>query len=261
MLPRQLYCFDNGTGRDQGLSFVEQAALLAGAGYRGMGMYTGTRRLPEVLAALDARQLDLAAIYVHSFTDGSGPRMEPGLPDAARQLAGRQTMLALTLRGRGSLGPDNVRQVGAMAAVHGLRVCLYPHFGFAVETAMDAIRLIEECGLDNVGLVLNFHHEMHFRWRRCGDLAPDWPSLLSRILGHTWLVSLNGIRRQGDDAVVDRLDRGVADARSFLAALQSGGYAGPVAIQAYQVPASLAGNLEASRGAYERLLSSLEGAG
>lgn len=98
-LSTDFFAFDNGTGRDQKLPLDQQAEILARTGYAGMALFTGTKRIPEILQALDARKPRLLGIYVHCYVDDTGPRIEPGLADAIHQLAGRETMIALTVQG------------------------------------------------------------------------------------------------------------------------------------------------------------------
>ncbi len=258
-LPRELYAFDNGTGRDQKLPLAQQAAILKRAGYAGMGLYTGTARVPELLAELDARGLKLLGIYVHSFVDERAPRIDPGLGGAIRRLAGRDTMIVLTLRGQGPKAEQNavanVREVARMAAGAGLRVCLYPHVGFYVETAADALRIVEKAGAANVGLALNFHHAALFHWNRCGGGDLDFHPLIRRVLPKLFMVSVNGIFREGAQARVERLDRGNLPLRPFLAALSAEGYSGPVCLQSYQVAGDIETNLRVSLETWRKLVA------
>lgn len=252
-LPPDFYAFDNGTGRDQQLPFAEQAAILRQAGYAGMGLYTGTQRIPELLAALDAEKLRLLAIYVQSFVDDTEPRLDPGLPDAIRQLAGRETMIMLTLRGHGpeaeARAVDNVRRVADLAAAAGLRVCLYPHVGFHAETTADALRIAQQTGRRNVGVALNLYHAVQFHRMRCGEEELRFDGLLKQALPRLCLISINGI--QGSKIVP--LGQGDYDVATFLKALDAAGYSGPVALQSYQVTGSVLENLQKSRRAWLKM--------
>jgi len=244
-LSRDLYAFDNGTGRDQKLPPGEQAELLARHGYAGMGLFTGTRGVGAMRAALESRGLRLLGIYVQCFVDGTGPRIETGLADAVRELSGSGAMIVLTVRGRDPAAEDraaaNLRDVATVAANAGLTVCLYPHVGFHVETAADGIRIIRRAGVSNAGVALNLFHEVARRGRDV-DFAP----LVREALPYLRLVSVNGI----SGGKVDRLDRGDYDLAPFVRALESAGYRGPVSLQCYNVKGDLGENLRAARAAW-----------
>jgi sugar phosphate isomerase/epimerase len=246
LLVAGLYAFDNGTGRDQKLPFEEQAALLARTGYAGMGIFTGTARIPEMLAALDGRKLKLLSIYVDAT--------DPGLPLAMSHLAGRDTMIMLTVRDASAL--SNIEPIVDMAAKHKLRVCLYPHIGFAIETTADAVRIVRKTRRSNLGVALNLYHTVAFHVQRCGSEDFDIARLIADALPHLWMVSINGMTRQTTDgsAALERLDRGDYDVAGFLAALENAGYTGPVALQSYSVKGDLEENLAASFGAWRSML-------
>jgi sugar phosphate isomerase/epimerase len=259
-LAADFFAFDNGTGRDQKLPLTEQAAILRRAGYAGMGLFTGTSRIPEVLAALDDRKLRLLSIYVHSSVDAE-PRLDPGLADGVRQLAGRETMILLTVRGSGAGAEDraveNVRRAADLAAESGLRVCLYPHVGFHVETTRDALRVARKAGRPNVGVALNLYHTVLFHRARCGGDDFDMAALLREALPRLWLVSVNGIETTPEGSRIARLDQGEYDVAAFLRLLDQAGYSGPVALQCYQVPGEIEDNLNKSMQAWRAMLRTL----
>jgi sugar phosphate isomerase/epimerase len=255
---RDLYVFDNGTGRDQKLPLRQQAALLRKTGYTGMGLFTGTARIPEVLDALDAEGLRLVGIYVQSFVDDTAPRIEAGLAAAIERLKGRETMIVLTLRGHGANAEqraiENVRTVADLAARAGLRVCLYPHINFYVETTPDAIRIARASGRKNVGVALNLYHTVVFHETRCGGQDFDLSHLVAQSLPHLFLASINGIGRKDDHATIERLGEGAYDVARFLGVLRQAGYAGPVSLQAYRIPGDIEENLTRSMRAWRAMV-------
>jgi sugar phosphate isomerase/epimerase len=251
---RDFYAFDNGTGRDQKLPFAEQAALLARTGYAGMGLYSGTERIPDLLKALDERKLNLLGIYVHSYVDDRPVRFDPGIPGAVRDLAGRKTMIVLTVQGRGPQAEqraiENIRAVADLAAAQGLRVCLYPHIDFYVETTADALRLVRKAERDNVGVALNLFHTVAF-YGEGYDVAP----LVREALPRLWLVSINGITRGAGRPAIERLDRSDYDLAAFIKTLARSGYRGPVALQSYRVKGDLEENLRRSIAAWRSMIA------
>jgi sugar phosphate isomerase/epimerase len=265
-LPDRFYAFDNGTGRDRKLPFEQQADLLARTGYAGMGIYTGTARIPEMLAALDARKLKLVSIYVHSYADGRAEPIDPGLPQAILDLAGRDAMIMLTVQGRGTgaeeRAVENVRRVADLAAEHKLRVCLYPHVNFYVETTADALRVMRKAGRANVGVALNLYHTLAFHLSRCGSDDFEMARLVQDSLPRLFLVSINGITIQTNgEAILERLDRGNYDVGRFLSLLDKAGYTGPVALQSYGVKGDLGENLARSMDAWKQMIARTRGSG
>jgi sugar phosphate isomerase/epimerase len=256
-LSPDFFAFDNGTGRDQKLPLAQQAEILKNAGYAGMGLFTGTQRIPEALAALDAQELRLLAIYVHSYVDGNGPRIDPGLATAIRQLAGRETMIMLTLQGHGRDAEEqavaNVREVADMAEAAGLRVCLYPHVNLYVETTPDALRIVRKAGRKNVGVALNLFHTVLFHSSRCGEDDLDFRQLVRRVLPHLWMVSINGIGWQDGSPTILSLGEGGYDVGRFIRILNDAGYQGPVSLQCYQVKGDLEKNLAHSLKAWRAM--------
>jgi sugar phosphate isomerase/epimerase len=235
-----LYVFDNGTGRGV-LSIDEQAELAKRTGYAGI-FYSGTKNIPELLAAHNARGLKLLGIYTGINVSDPSTTFDPGLPEAIRQLKGSGALITFTINGK---APDGdaialpiVQQVCDMAAVAGLEVALYPHYGFHVATVQDALRIIGQAGRPNLGLVFNLCH-----WLRAGD-EPNLALRLQQAIPHTFMVSINGADHDGDwDRLIQPLGRGAFDVKAFLQALHAAGYRGPVGLQCYNVSGDREQNL------------------
>jgi sugar phosphate isomerase/epimerase len=223
-----------------------------------MAVFTGTARIPEVLAALDAQKLRLLSIYVHSYADDTTPRIDPGLSAAIEQLAGRETMILLTVQGHGKDAEEraieNVRAVADMAAKSNLRVCLYPHINFYVETTPDALRIARKSGRSNVGVALNLYHTVAFHAARCADGDLDLKQLMKAALPSLWLVSINGMNWKDGAPTIERLGDGTYDIARVLRALKEAGYTGPIGQQCYQVLGDVRDNLAKSHAAWLKML-------
>jgi sugar phosphate isomerase/epimerase len=260
-LSPDLFAFDNGTGRDQKVPLDRQAEMLATNGYAGMALFTGTKRIPEALKALDARNLRLLGLYVQANLDDGQPRLQPGLPEAIQQLAGRETMIGLTVRGQGKdaeqRAVETIGEIADMAARVNLRVCLYPHVNLYMETAADGVRLIRKTGRKNISLVFNLYHNMAFHWLRCGGEVPDFAAELRRALPYIGIVAINGIDNRNGAPKIVRLDQGNYDVTAFMKTLNMLGYTGPVAIQFYSVPGDVAENLAVTIKTWKGLLKQL----
>ncbi len=235
-----LYVFDNGTGRGV-LSYEDQAELARRTGYAGI-FYSGTKDIPQVLAAHQKRGLKLVGIYTGMNVSDAKPGYDPGLPAAIQQLKGSGALIAFTINGKSEQGDEValpvLREVADMAAAAGLQVALYPHYGFHVARIEDGLRLISKACRPNVGLVFNLCH-----WLRGGDEA-NMAQRLKEALPYTKLVSVNGADHEGDwDKLIQPLDRGSFDVRGFVKAFRDLGYSGPFGLQCYNVPGDREENL------------------
>ncbi len=85
------FAFDNGTGRGK-LSPQKQTEMLSELGYDGIG-YTGTKGIPEMLKALDAKKLKMFSIYVGASVGAKGASHDAQLKQAIKELAGRETSI------------------------------------------------------------------------------------------------------------------------------------------------------------------------
>jgi sugar phosphate isomerase/epimerase len=249
-LTKGLYVIDTGTGRDQGLPPEAQADLVKRTGYVGMG-FTGTQGIPEMLKALDARGLKMLSIYVHSFVSDPQPSYDPGLPEAIQQLAGRETLILLTVRGNAPNGDERaaglVRQVADMAARSKLRVCLYPHVGYYMARMEDALRIMRQSGRQNVGVAFPLA-----QWLAVGD-EPKMVVRLKQALPHLLMVSIHGADHVGDwSRLIQPLGQGEFDVPGLLKTLDQLGYKGPVSLRPYQVKGDPEENLKRSMAAWKK---------
>jgi sugar phosphate isomerase/epimerase len=245
--PHAFFAFDNGTGRDE-VAPEDQARMLKDLGYDGIG-YTGAKGIPEMLAALDTHGLKLFSIYVSAFIGDDGPSFDPNLPAAIEQLKGRETVIWLTVYGAAENGDEQavkiVREIGDLARKANLRVALYPHVGFHVARVEDALRIVKQVDLPNVGASFNLCH-----WLSAGDAA-NMKLRLEQSLPHLFLVSINGADHEGGwDRLIQTLDRGEFDVYGFVRMLDEQGYAGPIGLQCYNVPGDRRENLSRSMAAW-----------
>jgi len=73
-----------------------------------------------------------------------------------------------------------------------------------------------------------------------------------------FLVSINGADHKGGwDKLIQPLDRGEFDVRTFLEQLRDVGYTGPVGLQCYNVKGDLRENLQRSMKAWKEFSQSL----
>jgi len=247
-LTNPFFAFDNGTGRDQHVPLARQAELVKRTGYAGLG-FTGAKQIPEILNALESRELKLFSIYVGSQLGGDHPGFDPDLPEAVSQLKGHGTVIWLTVQGT---APDAearavkiVRDVADLAAASKLRVVLYPHVGLYVGTIQDAVRVTKLAARPNVGVTFNLAHFL---------AANDEPNLdlrLQEAMPYLEMVSINGADHEGDwSRLIQPLDSGEFDVYALVKKVTRMGYKGPFGLQCYQVPGDIEENLKRSMAAW-----------
>ena len=134
------FAFDNGVGGTP----VQQATMLKELGYAGIG-YTGTNHLAERQRAFADAGLVITSLYV-ACKIGSPPTCDAGLLESLPLLKDRGIALWLTVHGQGDddAAAAAVRLVAEPAAKAGVPVVLYPHHGFRVATAEQALPIVEK---------------------------------------------------------------------------------------------------------------------
>ena len=153
-------------------------------------------------------------------------------------LKGSNTIIWMTLRDGKPRAQDPeaasiVREIAALAADSGLKVSIYPHAGFYVATAEDAVRVAKVVDLPNVGVTVNLCHEL------LAGNANRLDEVVKAAAPYLNLVSINGaspIPGKGPKAWDTLpLGSGSFDTDAFLKLIRDCGYRGPVGHQFYNV--------------------------
>lgn len=230
--------FDNGVGRGVWPA-SKQAETVKSLGYDGIHYnYTNPKDFALKIAACKAANVPIKAMYIYTFVDKPGAAYDPGIKEVIKMLKGSGTMIWMTLRDgkRGQQDSDAaqvVREVAGLAAGSGLQVSIYPHAGFYVSTAEDAVRIVKIDHLPNVGVSINLCHELFAgNSARLGEVVDAAAPYLN-------LVSINGaspIPGKGPKAWDTLpLGSGSFDTAGFLRLLNAKGYRGPVGHQFFAV--------------------------
>jgi sugar phosphate isomerase/epimerase len=242
----KFFAFDNGVGRGK-LTPQKQAEILKELGYDGIG-YTGIKNLSQRIKVFRKHNLKIFSLYVHCNPQKQ-PAYDPGFENALKQLKGTGTMLWLTVQGKADeqCAIDVVREMGDIAGKYDVKIALYPHYGYYVAIAADAIRLVKIIDRKNVGLSINLCHELR---SGKGDELEDIINQAGRKL---FLVSINGADHEGNwDRLIQPLGQGEFDVASFISKLKKAGYTGPVGLQCYNVKGDQETNLKASIQAWKK---------
>lgn len=230
--------FDNGVGRGVWPA-PKQAEIVKSLGYDGIHYnYTNPKDFASKIAACKAANVPIKAMYIYTFVNKPGSAYDPGIRDVIRMLKGSGTMIWMTLREgeRGQQDSDAasvVREIAGLAAESGLQISIYPHAGFYVSTAEEAVRIAKIDHLPNVGVTINLCHELFAgNSERLGEVVDAAAPYLN-------LVSINGaspIPGKGPKAWdTFPLGSGSFDTTAFLQLLNAKGYRGPIGHQFFAV--------------------------
>lgn len=237
--------------------------ILKELGYDGIS-YSGIGGIAEYLAELDEAGLVMFNSYIGVNLDAE-QKYDPKLKDAIALLRGRETMLWLNVRGKRNMyaseegdgiAVEVIREIADMAHESGLKVALYPHAGFYVESVDDSIRLVEKINRRNVGATFNLCHWLKVE----GD--KDYKPTLERAKDILFQVSINGAdggdtKKMGWDRLIQPLGSGSYDVQSLVLALKDIGYTGPIGLQGYAVKGDSKENLKRSIQAWRNMVERL----
>lgn len=236
--PWPFFAFDNGVGRGTWTPSV-QAETVKSLGYDGIHYnYTDPKDFAAKNAACRAAGVPIHAMYIYTFVNKPSAAYDPGIKHAIKELKGSQTIIWMTLRD-GVKGKQDkeaaevVREIAGLAGESGLKVSLYPHAGFYVSTAEDAVRIAKLVDLPNVGVTVNLCHEL---FAGNGDRMDE---VIKAAAPYLNLVSINGaspIPGKGPKAWdTFSLGSGTYDTETYLRLLRDHGYRGPIGHQFFNV--------------------------
>lgn len=263
--PNPFFAMDTATKDDKHKTATEQAQMLKELGYPGIGIgYAGVDALTEMLRELDQRDLQLFAVYTGINIDPGAKPYDPSLKDALRVLEGRNTILWVFAQSQSQKpsategdprAVEILRELADEAAAHKVRVSLYHHQGFWLETAEDAVRLAEKVDRPNVGVTFNLCH-----WLRVSKNR-DAKAVIERAMPRLSVVNINGADTDGQDwnTLIQTLDRGTFNMRGFLETLRDAGYTGPIGFQGYGIGGDVQDNLKRTMAAWDKHSEVLRG--
>jgi len=256
-LPNPFFAMDTGTQDATHKTPAEQVALVKEVGIAGVGpIYHNAAELQQWLAALDQNQLRMFALYLPLRLDDV-PASLASVKEAAAALRGRDTLLWLYVTGKRDVPLDTddeavavqaLREISDYAKNAGLRVALYPHTGFVVQSVEDAVRLAEKVHRKNVGVTFNLCHWLMVDGK---DLAAS----LKAAQPYLFCVTINGADAGGRSwkELIQPLDRGTYDVSQVLRLLRKMKYTGPIGLQHYGIGGDARENLEHSMEGWKRL--------
>jgi len=253
------YVMDTNLGRWKGHTPDQVAKLLKDLGYDGYG-HSGTKGIDEYLTALDKHGLNMFNTYLKLDLDAE-TKVDPAIYELLPKFKGRNAMLWLPVPSRkypaeseagDAAAVQAIRQLADKAHEYGVKIALYPHARFYVETLDDALRIAEKVNRRNVGVTFNLCH-----WLKVdGDKDPS--KTLKKAMPYLFQVTINGTD-SGDTIamnwrrLIQPLDSGTYNVAQLLQTLKQLGYTGPIGLQGYGVPGDPKENLARSMKAWKKI--------
>ena len=237
----------------------ERIKVLKELGYDGIGsakLSQSDLPLPQRLKLFDEAGLKLFSFYVGGQLGANGHSYGKEISQAIKDLKGRDTILELYVQGSKKNNTDEqavafVREIADQAKMSGLRIVLYPHAGFYVDTLGDAVRVARKCKRDNVGVMFNLCHYLKV------EPKTDLKATLTDAKPLLWQVSTSGAKKGGKSwgHLIQTLDRGDYDQKALFQMLRELGFQGNVGFQCYAIGGDSRINLKRSIEAWNKLHS------
>ncbi|MBN1125582.1 MAG: sugar phosphate isomerase/epimerase [Sedimentisphaerales bacterium] len=230
----------------------EVASLFKDLGYDGYG-HGGVQDVDRYLSSMKARDLRVFNTYVGMDLDAGG-KVDPAVNEVIRQFGGTDAMLWLfitskrykrTAQDGDDLAIKAIRELADFAHDQDVKIALYPHTNFYVETVEDAIRIVKKVNRRNVGVTFNLCH--HLKVVGAETIRED----LKTALPYLFQVSINGTdagdtRQMNWDRLIQPLGSGTFRVYEFVALLRDLGYRGPIGLQGYGITGDPKENLKQS---------------
>ena len=236
---------------------AERVKVLKELGYDGIGsakLAQSDLSLPERLKAYEQAGLKIFSFYIGGKLSPEGHTFQSEIPQAIRQLKGHDTILELYIQGSKKNNTDEqaiafVREIADLAEKSSLRVVLYPHAGFYIDTLSDAIRVARKCQRNNVGVMFNLCHFLKV------EPKVNLKATLLEAKDLLWQVSTSGAETGGTNwgQLIQTIDRGNFDQKTLFQILAEIGFSGNVGFQCYAIRGNSRENLKRSMDAWKKL--------
>lgn len=264
-LDNPFFVFNNGVKDEQYNTLEEQMKLLTENGYDGMEK-NGLDNFEEVYRGLQQHDLNLYTIYVNVNLDNPEQPYDPRLEEVFQMIAGSGAMpwLYVTSENYASSSSEYDRvavpilqQIADLAQQYGIKVMLYPHMYFWVESVEDAIRVAEKVNRRNFGMTFNLCHYLAHKNRAGIDPWAPLDTLVQQAMPYLFALSLNGADAKDTDqkdiwdSFIQPLGAGDFDTYRFLTTFLDQGFEGPVGLQCYNIKEDKAVHLRKSMQAWK----------
>ncbi|MGV8879180.1 MAG: sugar phosphate isomerase/epimerase family protein [Sphingobacteriaceae bacterium] len=256
-----LFVFNNGVVDAQYNTPEKQVALVKEMGFSGMEK-EGIDGLTETLWELDKQQLKLYTMYININLDHPDQPYDPRLESVFKQLKGRGTMPWLYVTSSKSkpsapaeMDPVAIpilQKVADMAAKYKLKIMVYPHKGYWIQSVEDALRVVKKADRKNLGFTFNLCHFLAVEGLQADE---KFIPLAEAAIPYLFAISLNGAdvptaailaSQNVWNAFIQPLGSGNYDTFKYLKTFISKGFKGPVGLQTYNIKADKTVHLKQS---------------
>ncbi len=258
------FAMDTGTGKSR-LSAEKQVEMLKDLDYEGIGFDDSLEKLPEMIRQLDKHNLRLFNIFIKINIDKDPDYYISMLEDTFKMLKGRDAYIWISMTSKQIKPSDPVGDRRAIAVLNALadpaeendlKIALYPHYLFWLETIEDAVRLAEKIDCPAVGVTFNLCHWLAVTPPEQEDILKE---TLIKAKPYLYLVTINGAtNNKGWNNLIQTLDKGTFDNFKLLKILKENGYHGPIGLQGYGIKGNPRNNLRDSMAAWKKLQEKLQ---
>lgn len=234
--------FANRVGVRFGTPEIE-AAILKHLGYSGVSQDWATgEELTKRVTAFEKAGLRVLSVYL--FAEDTPIRAEQ-----VEALRNRNAHIELPVKVVTPKTIESVRQTAEMADTLNIRVAVYPHSNYAIETVEQAIDFATKVDHPNLGVIFPL----------CQFLREEDTDKLEHVLQRAaprlFAVNISGGDIESDNVkqAIQRLDKGSFPQARLLKALKSVEYNGPIELQAWGIPGDQFENLKTSMETWRKL--------
>jgi sugar phosphate isomerase/epimerase len=202
--------------------------------------------------AVNDNHLKLYTVYVKVDLDDEQAPYDRRLEDAFKKIQGTQAMPWLFVTSKkykpssaenDSIAVPILQEIADLANQYGLKVALYPHTWFWLETVEDAIRVAGKVNRSNFGLTFNLPHFLATQYYAGQDPLQTFPSWAKKASPYLFALSVNGAsyppasadRSKLWESLIQPLGEGNFDTYAFLKTFWDMGFTGPVGLQCYNI--------------------------
>lgn len=267
-----LFVFNNAVADAQYDTPEKQVALVKSLGFSGMEK-EGIDGLAETLQALDRQHLKLFTMYININLDNPEQPFDPRLEEVFKLLKGRGTMPWFYVTSK-KYTPSSVendviavpilQKVADLAAKYKIKIMVYPHKDYWIQSVEDALRVVKKADRKNLGFTFNLCHFLAVEGLNARE---KFEPLVENSIPYLFAISLNGadhptaeILRSPNvwNAFIQPLGSGNYDTFQYLQTFIRKGFKGPVGLQAYNIKAEKPVHLKQSVNTWKDYLSRIK---
>jgi len=263
--------FHNGISDSTYKTAKEQVKLLLDNNYSGTEL-NGLDSFFKLYPELQKHELKVYTIYFKVDLDDLTQPYDPRFEEVLAELKGSETMFWLHVHSKkyksSSVENDVIavpilQEMADLAQRYGIKLMLYPHRWFWVESPDDGIRVAQKVNRRNFGITFNLCHYLSLEfekgrapWQRMSELAKT-------SMPYLFAISLNGADSKPADSkniwasFIQPLGDGSFDTFRFLKTFTDLGFNGPVGLQCYNIKQEKAKHLKQSKATWDNYMKQL----